>query len=170
MTVNRRGLFRQLITPDIDVRCLSLRPPGAIAEPEFLNACSQCGDCIKACPEHILIAGETGYVEVDFSENGCTACNQCIDACATGALRKQETPRVAGIATIGDSCLAKKQISCQSCRDACEDSAIRFDLTRATPTPEVITEKCSGCGFCVAICPATTVVVEPVEVLRGAFA
>jgi ferredoxin len=30
-----------------------LRPPGAIAEPDFLATCTRCGDCAKACPHHV---------------------------------------------------------------------------------------------------------------------
>src|SRR5438445_10483227 len=27
-----------------------LRPPGALAEPDFLSTCSRCGTCVAVCP------------------------------------------------------------------------------------------------------------------------
>lgn len=38
-----------------------LRPPGALAEPAFLDACTRCGDCIRACPAQcITVRGDEG--------------------------------------------------------------------------------------------------------------
>ncbi len=74
-----------------------LRPPGALAEHEFLDACTRCGDCIEACePGAIRIAPErmraaAGTPMIDASESPCMLCEDlpCIAACETGALRSE---------------------------------------------------------------------------------
>jgi ferredoxin len=72
-----------------------VRPPGALAEKEFLEACTRCGDCIKACaPLALRGAGpERGrrlYATpiIVPRENACVLCEglPCIAACPTGAL------------------------------------------------------------------------------------
>src|SRR5437868_5956617 len=37
-----------------------LRPPGALAEPQFLDTCSRCGNCVSACPAHCIQIDATG--------------------------------------------------------------------------------------------------------------
>lgn len=31
-----------------------LRPPGALSEPEFLEKCHRCGNCVKNCPANAI--------------------------------------------------------------------------------------------------------------------
>ncbi len=72
-----------------------LRPPGALAEKEFLSSCIKCGQCVQVCPvEAIKLADITDgfglgspYIEpreqaCDFSCDGL----QCVLACPTGSL------------------------------------------------------------------------------------
>ena len=71
-----------------------LRPPGALAEKEFLAACIKCGQCIQVCPYHSLKlldlrAGiDMGTPAVDARERGCYLCDlfPCILCCPSGAL------------------------------------------------------------------------------------
>jgi ferredoxin-type protein NapF len=88
----------------------SLRPPWALDESAFLEACTSCGACVERCAERLLV-------------------------------------RV-------DTCLPRRGVVCSSCRDACPERAIAFPLTSRIPVPVVDADRCSGCGACVAICPA----------------
>lgn len=56
-------------------------------------------------------------------------------------------------ATVSGACLTYLGVACQSCRDACPESAIRFRPSRAIAQPEIDGERCSGCGDCLAPCP-----------------
>ncbi|GAB4322004.1 MAG: 4Fe-4S binding protein [Candidatus Sumerlaeia bacterium] len=72
-----------------------IRPPGALAEAEFLAACVRCDACLKACPTNFLQPaflegrleglwtpiGDAGF---GWCEQDCTLCGQ---ACPTGAIR-----------------------------------------------------------------------------------
>lgn len=71
-----------------------LRPPGALAEKDFLASCIKCGQCIQVCPYHSLklldlSAGiDMGTPVVDARERGCYLCDlfPCILCCPSGAL------------------------------------------------------------------------------------
>src|SRR5579862_7584187 len=39
---------------------LWLRPPGAIAEKDFLSICTRGGECVKACPAHCIKIDSSG--------------------------------------------------------------------------------------------------------------
>jgi NAD-dependent dihydropyrimidine dehydrogenase PreA subunit len=61
-------------------------------------------------------------------------------------------------ARVTEGCLARRGIVCQSCRDACPESAIRFRprLGRVAE-PEVDLAACTGCGECVTPCPVAAI-------------
>jgi len=62
------------------------------------------------------------------------------------------------IAVIGGSCMAFKDVVCRSCGDACGEAAIRFSpRLNGAALPVVLAERCTGCGDCVAACPAGAV-------------
>ncbi len=97
-----------------------LRPPGALAENEFLSACIKCGQCVQVCPVQAieLADGDEGFglgaPYIDARSQGCDfSCDatQCILACPTGALSqlvsKKEEVRM-GLARLArsDACLA----------------------------------------------------------------
>ena len=63
------------------------------------------------------------------------------------------------LAVIGVGCIAFAQnVVCRSCGDACGEAAIRFSpRLGGASRPEVLTERCTGCGACVSACPAGAV-------------
>jgi ferredoxin-type protein NapF len=66
----------------------------------------------------------------------------------------------APIAAIGAGCLARHGVVCQSCGDACPERAIRFrPMLGRVALPAVATDRCTGCGECVALCPVAAITV-----------
>lgn len=149
---------RQFLRGDLSGRKAPLRPPWALAEDAFLAACTRCGECIKVCPENILVEVR-GYPAVQFTHGACTFCGKCHAACTPRALLP-----MAGLppwqlkAQVANTCMAYRDVVCRSCGDICAEAAIRFSpRVMAAALPEVIADRCTGCGACVAVCPAGAV-------------
>jgi ferredoxin len=93
----------------------------------------------------------TGTPYLDFSSSGCTYCKACVTACplqieVTGS----DPPRI-GIAQLNrDTCIAWNDVICMSCHGRCDYQAISTEYQRRA---RVDTERCTGCGMCVAACP-----------------
>ncbi|WP_132985381.1 ferredoxin-type protein NapF [Luteimonas terricola] len=138
-----------------------LRPPWALDESLFVDACTGCNACVAACPEAVLLAGEGGLPEFDPARGECTFCGDCASACRESAFGPLSDPPWTLRAQVGDACLAARGIVCSSCRDACGESAIRFPPTRTVPMPQVDADRCTGCGACVQGCPATAISLAP---------
>lgn len=73
-----------------------IRPPGALAERDFLDRCLKCGECIKVCPTNVLQpaiaeAGVEGFwtpiLDMDrgYCELNCSLCGQ---VCPSGAIER----------------------------------------------------------------------------------
>ncbi len=152
-TLNRR----QLLRGQFHQQPLLIRPPWARPEDEFVQLCTRCDACIKACWDEILTRGSGGFPEIRFHSSGCDFCGDCLKACDTGALNAPvPAPSLAWRhrASIESSCLSLNGIVCRSCGDACDTEAISFKLqTRGRATPLLDTERCNGCGECFAVCP-----------------
>lgn len=136
-----------------------LRPPGAIAEPEFLAACTRCGDCITACqpsairsaPPLLRAAADTPIIQP--LEAPCALCEDlpCISACESGALRP-EAPATLGTAHIQlHDCLNRLGSECSVCLERCP---VPGALSSVAGAPEVNAALCTGCGMCQYVCPA----------------
>jgi ferredoxin-type protein NapF len=137
------------------------RPPWALPEAAFTDTCSRCGDCARACPTRIIKPGDGGYPTVDFTVGECTFCADCVAACQPHALLCTEAaPPWQLRATIGDACLAKRQVECRVCGEQCGEAAIRF-LPQAggIAQPQLDGERCTGCGACVAPCPVRAIAI-----------
>jgi ferredoxin-type protein NapF len=138
------------------------RPPRALSEALFLQACSRCDDCVRACPERVLVRGDGGFPELRWGGGECTFCAACVDACAPKALDELLGELWPWRATVGQACFGHRGIVCKSCGDVCPTRAIRF--ATGSHLPSLDTSQCSGCGACVGVCPAAAITMSP----RGA--
>ncbi len=159
MSINRL----QFLRGDFQGKQQPLRPPWAAPEAEFIELCHDCAECIKVCPENILVKGRGGYPQVDFQHGECTFCEQCVDHCPNNALQKSRTPPWTVKAHIENTCLTQQSVICFSCRDSCELEAIHFTMAKV-PMPEVHFDECNGCGACYQACPVTAIVINPLTI------
>ena len=139
-----------------------LRPPWALAEAAFIDRCTRCSDCIAACPQHILVAGDGAYPTVAFTRD-CTFCGACVATCRPAALQRREGQAPWRItATITDLCLPRHNVECRTCGDFCSANAIRFSpRLGGSPLPEIDPAICTGCGACLAPCPGNAIRIAP---------
>lgn len=132
-----------------------LRPPGAVAEQEFLAKCTKCGLCVEACPfKSLLLAAPgderpAGTPYFRMHENPCRMCRDipCTVSCPTGALDSSLVSDTdaqgktvlnvnrtkIGLAAIDrETCIAYWGIQCDACYRACPviDKAITVEYTR----------------------------------------
>jgi len=87
-----------------------MRPPGSIAETEFLKRCVKCGQCMRVCPTNVLQpagfeAGVEGIwtpvmnMRMGYCELNCTLCGQ---VCPTGAIQKISIAQKLGVGEFSD--------------------------------------------------------------------
>lgn len=150
MAVTRREFFRLGRTAP------ELRPPWALAEESFLDRCNRCGDCVAACPRHLLALGAGGFPVIGFSRGGCDVCGACAAVCRPGALaRHDDRPALPLLAAVANTCLSLAGTHCRVCGDWCEAGALRFrPLLGGRAQVQIDDGRCTGCGACVARCPA----------------
>jgi ferredoxin-type protein NapF len=146
-------------------RPAALRPPWALAEAAFLEACTRCTDCQPVCPTGIISNSDSGYPVLDFSRGECSFCAACVDACSSGALQRAAAqPPWSLRAAIGEHCLAAKQIECRICGDYCLVGAIRFvPRVGGVSLPVVDTARCTGCAACFAPCPTQAIRIREID-------
>ena len=155
-----------------------IRPPGALPEPQFLERCVKCGECMKACPTNALQpasteAGPEGLwtpvlvPKIGYCEYYCSLCSQ---VCPTGAIKELSVPEKTKV-VIGTAWISKNRCipyflgrPCIVCEEHCPTSpkAIKFvmvetklaDGSVATQKAPVIDlDLCIGCGICENKCP-----------------
>ncbi len=151
---------RQFLRGDIGNLRPAVRPPWFQTEQSFLARCDQCGNCLTACETGILERSTSGYPQVNFQNGECSFCAACVQACPTGALAQQTGaapwPLHASINTA--SCLASRGVLCLVCGEHCTAQAIRFPRAAyAIAAPILSQAACTGCGACVAPCPASAI-------------
>jgi ferredoxin-type protein NapG len=169
----------------------AIRPPGAVAEDEFLGACIRCGLCVRDCPFDTLRLARLGeevatgtpyFVARDVP---CEMCDDipCVAACPTGALDHQlddiDQARM-GLAVLVDqeTCLNYLGLRCDVCYRVCPliDEAITLK-TRHNPRsdrhalfiPTVHSDKCTGCGKCERACVLENAAIKvfPTNLAKG---
>jgi len=139
------------------------RPPWALAEIAFVEHCTRCGDCARACPTAIIRQGDGGYPVLDFARGECTFCGDCADACSPRAIaRKLDAAPWQLRASIVDTCLAQRQIECRICGEQCAEQAIGFPpQAGGIARPVLDASRCTGCGACIAPCPVAAIRIAP---------
>ncbi|WP_456488511.1 ferredoxin-type protein NapF [Caminibacter pacificus] len=153
---NRRNLFRRVKNSPFKS---FVYPPYFEKKEDFLK-CMECEtkDCLTACEEKIIKI-ENEMPVLDFSNNGCTFCDACAQNCPHGVLKiENKKEKIADIILIPNKCLAWNQTICFSCQDICEENAIIYN---GMFNPVIDMEKCTGCGFCVGVCPTDAIEYKP---------
>lgn len=140
-----------------------LRPPWALAESDFVDACTACGACVQRCPEQVLVRAAGGYPVFDPRLGECTFCGDCAAACEAHALDRTvaEAEPWPYRAIVGTDCLTRHGVVCASCRDVCPERAIQFKPALPVASPQVDNARCTGCGACVGACPVTAIALRP---------
>lgn len=169
----------------------AIRPPGALAENDFLGACVRCGLCVRDCPYDTLRLAELGdkvahgtpyFIARDIP---CEMCQDipCVKACPTGALDHSLTDiddARMGLAVVIDqeSCIAFHGLRCEVCFNVCpiRGKAITLDMLHnprsgkhALFIPVVHSDACTGCGKCEKSCilDEAAIKVLPIQLAKG---
>lgn len=173
------GLVWSAYVDEVTASTLLLRPPGALAEEDFLKTCIKCGLCVEACPYDTLLLAKPGdnkplgtpfFVPRDVPCYMCTDI-PCVPVCPTGALNEASVTTDGkldikaadmGLAVIdAESCIAFWGIQCDACYRACPilGEAITIDYAKNERTgkhafmrPVVHADACTGCGMCEKAC------------------
>lgn len=181
LTASAGGL---LLAPLVSVAPVSaglrndvIRPPGAVAENEFLQRCIRCGECMKVCIGNALqpdlargglfsLWSPVVVARLGYCEYNCTLCGQVCPTGAIGLLSLEEKRQTKiGLAVIDQNrCLPYARAEeCLVCEEHCPTGkkALVFDrkiikrdnqqISRLQP--RVIKDLCIGCGICETRCP-----------------
>lgn len=169
----------------------AIRPPGALAEDDFLGACIRCGLCVRDCPFDTLKLAElgeqvvTGTPYFEARKIPCEMCDDipCVKACPTGALdhslTKIDDARM-GLAVVIDqeSCIAFQGLRCEVCFNICpvRGKAISLEMRHnersgkhAMFIPVVHSDHCTGCGKCEKACilEQAAIKILPMHLAKG---
>ncbi len=145
-----------------------LRPPGAISERAFLQACTRCDKCLNACPKDAIqrVPKKMGFLIMDTPyidplKVPCVMCDDlpCIPACPDGAL----LPVPGGPADVemGYAILDKRK--CQSyghtfCQQCVIDCPVPGAITQNQEQQPIFHKDiCTGCGVCVRSCSTVNI-------------
>lgn len=150
-----------------DLRAAAAAEPAAPARPpwsrrpdaEFVARCTGCGDCVRACPQGVLLRGDGGLAQIAFDRAGCSLCGDCARVCPTGAIDASAVaPAFPWKVAVSEACLSRRGVECRVCGDACDARALRF-----VPAPggiaqlRIDADACTGCGDCVGVCPVRAI-------------
>lgn len=140
------------------------RLPWSVDWARFTADCHRCGDCLSACPENIIVAGDGGFPVLDFSLGECTFCGRCAETCHQNIFVALNESPWHQQAQVKEGCLTDNGVFCRSCEDSCEVGAIRFrPRLGGISRPELDMDACNGCGACVAGCPTRAIKIEVQE-------
>ena len=190
------GLVWSAFLKEAKANSLILRPPGALAEKDFLKHCIKCGLCVEACPFdtlHLATPGSGMPIGTPYFKPRETPCELCVDipcmaACPTNALDEKLVSTNGkldinkaqmGVAIVDrEHCIAYWGIQCDACYRACPliGEAITLELKRNDRTgkhsyllPVVHSDVCTGCGKCEKACvtKSPSIIVMPRNIVLG---
>ena len=165
--MKRRELFSSLASPfkknKKDELETIIRPPYFKNENDFLKSCVTCEEksCITVCEENIIFLLKDKTPSLNFANSGCTYCDECAIACNEDVL-KVEYKKDINVKFSIDllKCMSWNQTMCFSCKDPCLTDAIKFlGMFR----PEIESNLCTSCGFCVKVCPTDAISMEIIK-------
>jgi polyferredoxin len=89
-------MMRSVVNAHSDPQEGVIRPPGSLAEADFLRKCIKCGECMRVCPTNVIQPGllEAGFEglwtpillnKIGYCEYNCVLCGQ---VCPTGAITR----------------------------------------------------------------------------------
>jgi ferredoxin-type protein NapG len=147
-----------------------VRPPGAREEQDFLDTCSRCGECVRACPVQAIKldldgGSGAGAPYIDTENQPCILCAElaCMYRCPTGAILAVNRDDIdMGTASwIDYQCLNTIGSTCTTCVDSCPVGATAIELI--DNRIEVHEAGCTGCGVCHHACPTypKSIVITP---------
>jgi ferredoxin-type protein NapG len=158
---------------------LTVRPPGAKQEKDFVATCIKCGQCVEACPFDTLAlarASDDELIGTPYFEPRKVPCYMCEEPEKGVAI---EDARM-GLAVLADqeSCLAFQGLRCEVCYRACPlmGRAIALEFRPQERTgkhaffiPVVNSDYCTGCGMCEHACvlEETAIRVLPPSLAQG---
>lgn len=87
-------MMRSVVNAKTAAQSNVIRPPGSIAEDDFLRRCIKCGECMRVCPTNVIQPAllEGGFEglwapilmnKIGYCEFNCVLCSQ---VCPTGAI------------------------------------------------------------------------------------
>lgn len=147
----------------------------------WLEPCTGCGMCFKACPAKAITLGPFGVIlkglakapHVIISPEKCTLCGVCAGVCFFNAIdveidgksikTLQDYPRYQkGYLFDQEKCKPKNGELCKDCEDACPRHAIKTKLAAGRNTIERAEYKCIYCSNCERACPQDAITVEKI--------
>jgi ferredoxin-type protein NapF len=166
--LNRRNFLKAFpiwaystVNGDVEEK-LYIRPP--YSENGDFRKCINCeGECAKVCPEKIINIAEDNTPYLSFEKRGCTFCGECAKVCPEKVLELdlEIKPKIDAVVEIEKTkCVSWHGTLCNSCSDVCLDSAIKFE---GLWKPEIKSEKCTSCGFCLTVCPVNAITANPTK-------
>jgi len=188
--MDRRAFFRraagkatEVVVKQVDEKVEAeaahwIRPPYALAELDFLLACTRCGECVTACPHNVIFPLESrlgakvvNTPAMDLLNKGCHLCEDwpCVVACEPNALMLPEVeddeviplPMLARAHVNTTTCLPYSGPECGVCQGSCPvDGAMVWQMER----PSIVENICVGCAMCREAC-----IVEPKAVSIGSL-
>ena len=159
--MQRRDFFKNL-TQSIQSpkkETVQARPPYFESEDDFAKCVECAGLCVDSCETDIVKIGADRTPYLDFSQNGCTFCDECAKVCPEGVLRL-ECKRSVDVAVVIDpkKCMSWSKTICFSCKEPCLENAIEF---AGMFYPEIVSSRCTSCGFCIGCCPTDAIMIYP---------
>ncbi len=152
----------------------TLLPPSALKDGTLYTSCLRCGNCVNACPAHIIQLNRTPKTlwewqtpVVDLSDGYCWSdCNACGQACPSGALRpfslqEKKYCRMGRAKLNAAHCLLSRFKECDRCYAVCAFDAIQIKNTGLSSFIVIDEKNCVGCGACMQICPQNAISIHP---------